>query len=553
MLRRYPVLFLLAAALVLGSLAGARGLGIEDAAIRFENVTASSGLAFVLQQHATPDKHMVETMAGGLAVFDYDGDGRPDIFFTNGAALPSLAKETPADWNRLYHNDGNFHFTDVTEKAGVKGIGYTTGAAAADYDNDGHEDLFVAGVQRNQLLHNRGDGTFEDVTAASGIKNYTWSVAGGWVDFDNDGWLDLLVVNYVDWTPQTNKYCGDRARGLRVYCHPKHYAGLANALYRNRHDGTFEDVSVASGIGSQIGKGMSVAFADYDADGFSDIFVTNDAVPDFLFHNKGNGTFEEIGLLEGVALPANGRPVSSMGTDFRDVDNDGWPDIIVTALSGETFPLFKNDAGKFFHDATYPSGLGGASVRMAGWGAALADLDNDGFKDLVTANSHANDRIEEFEASRYRQANSVFRNQNGHFTDVSAHAGADFQVPRANRGIGVGDFDGDGRLDLVITVLGSGPQLLRNVSDQGHWITLRLVGQKSSRDGILARVRVGSQLDQMTTAVGYASSSNYGVHFGVGAATTIERIEIAWPSGVKQKLENVPADQILTVTEPKDR
>jgi enediyne biosynthesis protein E4 len=543
------LLLIAGAAVVLGAQAPVRDG--SSAPIRFENVTSSSGLTFVLHQHPSPDKHMVETMAGGLAVFDYDGDGRPDIFFTNGAALPALIKQTPDDSNRLYHNDGNFHFTDVTEKAGVQGVGYTTGAAAGDYDNDGHEDLFVAGVQHNQLLRNRGDGTFEDVTARAGIKNYTWSVAAGWFDFDNDGWLDLFIVNYVDWTPQTNQYCGDRARNLRVYCHPKHYRGLANALYRNRHDGTFEDVTDKSGIGGQIGKGMSVAFADYDGDGFADVFVTNDGVPDFLFHNRGNGTFEEVGLLAGVSVPAHGRPVSSMGTDFRDVDNDGWPDIVLTALSGETFPLFRNDGGKFFHDATYASGLGAVTVRMSGWGAALADLDNDGFKDLVTANSHANDRIEEFESSAYRQANGVFRNEGGHFRDVSAQAGTDFTVARPNRGVGVGDFDGDGRLDLVFSVLGEGAQLLKNVSDPGrHWITLRLVGRKSSHDGILARVRIGSQVDQMTTAVGYASSSNYGVHFGVGDETTIPRIEIAWPSGVKQVLENVAADQILTVPEP---
>src|SRR3954470_12398131 len=299
--------------------------------IRFENVKAASNLDFTLQQHATADKHMVETMAGGLAVFDYDGDGRPDIFFTNGAALPSLAKESPSDWNRLFHNEGGFRFKDVTAQAGVQGVGYTTGAAVGDFDNDGRPDLFVAGVQHNQLLRNAGDGTFADVTAASGVKNFTWSVAAGWLDYDNDGWIDLFVVNYVDWTPETNKYCGDRARDLRVYCHPKHYRGLSNALYRNRHDGTFEDVSARSGIGAAIGKGMSVAFADYDGDGFTDIFVTNDALPDFLFHNRKDGTFEEVALLAGVSVPAHGRPVSSMGTDFRDYNNDGWPDIALTA------------------------------------------------------------------------------------------------------------------------------------------------------------------------------------------------------------------------------
>ena len=537
--------------LAVGSLARPARLGGQEPAIRFDNVTPSSGLTFRLDQNPTPDKFMIETMAGGLAVFDYDGDGLPDVFFTNGAALPSLKKASPGQWNRLYRNLGGFKFADVTDRAGMRGEGYSTGAAAADYDNDGHVDLFVAGVKGNHLYRNRGDGTFADVTAAAGIKDFTWSVAAGWFDYDNDGWLDLFVVNYVDWTPDTNKYCGDRARDLRVYCHPKHYQGLANALYRNRHDGTFEDVSIKSGIAGFVGKGMSVAFADYDGDGATDVFVTNDAVPDFLFHNRGNGTFEEVGLLAGVAVPANGRPVSSMGTDFRDFDNDGWPDLVLTALSGETFPLFKNDGGRFFRDVTSASGLGRGSVRMSGWGIAMADLDNDGFKDVVTANSHANDRIEEFESSSYRQTNSIFRNEGGHFTDVSAQAGPDFKVARPNRGVGVGDFDGDGRLDLVFTVLGEGVQLLRNVSDSsGHWITLRLVGQKSSRDGILARVRIGSQVDQMTTAVGYASSSNYGVHFGVGAAKTIEQIEIRWPSGVRQVLDNVPADQALTVTEP---
>ena len=309
MARRHRTLIwgtLTALAIACSIIPATEGSADEPAAavIRFENVSEKSGLEFVLQQHATPREDMVETMAGGLAVFDYDGDGRPDIFFTNGAALPSLTKQSSSDWNRLYHNDGDFHFSDVTERAGVAGVGYTTGAAVGDYDNDGHADLFVAGVQHNQLLHNTGRGTFEDVTAAAGIKNYTWSVAAGWLDYDNDGRLDLFVVNYVDWTPEGNEYCGDRSRNIRVSCHPKHYRGLANALYRNRGDGTFEDVSEKSGIAAAIGKGMSVAFADYDGDGFTDIFVTNDAVPDFLFHNKGNGTFEEVALLAGVAVPA---------------------------------------------------------------------------------------------------------------------------------------------------------------------------------------------------------------------------------------------------------
>jgi hypothetical protein len=519
--------------------------------IQFENVTDAAGLSFVLDQHPTPDKNMVETMAGGVAVFDYDGDGRPDIFFTNGAPLPSLRKESPKDWNRLFRNLGGLRFADVTDATGVRGMGYATGAAAGDYDNDGRVDLFVAGVQHNQLLRNVG-GRFEDVTDAAGIKNYKWSVAAGWFDYDNDGWLDLFIVNYVDWTPETNKFCGDRAKNLRVYCHPKHYAGLANALYRNRHDGTFEDVTEKSGIGTHVGKGMSVAFADYDGDGFMDVFVTNDAVPDFLFHNRRDGTFEEVGLLAGVSVPASGQPVSSMGTDFRDYDNDGRPDIVLTALTGETFPLYKNERSGLFRDVTYESRLATSTVRMSGWAAILADFDNDGFKDLMTANSHANDRVEAFEATTYRQPNAVFRNEGGRFENVSSRAGPDFSVARAHRGIGVGDFDGDGRLDVVVTVLGDRPQLLHNISGGAHgWLTLRLIGHASNRQGIGTVVRMRSQTDEMTTSAGYASSSDYGVHFGLGTAKTVDRIELSWPSGAKQVLEHVTANQVLTVTEPK--
>ncbi|HEY7285780.1 MAG TPA: CRTAC1 family protein [Vicinamibacterales bacterium] len=519
--------------------------------IQFQNVTDAAGLSFVLDQHPTPDKNMVETMAGGVAVFDYDGDGRPDIFFTNGAPLPSLRKESSKDWNRLFRNLGGLRFVDVTDATGVRGVGYATGAAAGDYDNDGRVDLFVAGVQHNQLLRNVG-GRFEDVTEAAHIKNYKWSVAAGWFDYDNDGWLDLFIVNYVDWTPETNKFCGDRAKNLRVYCHPKHYGGLANALYRNRHDGTFEDVTEKSGIGKHVGKGMSVAFADYDGDGFMDVFVTNDAVPDFLFHNRRNGTFEEVGLLAGVSVPASGQPVSSMGTDFRDYDNDGRPDIVLTALTGETFPLYKNERSGLFRDATYESGLATSTVRMSGWAAILADFDNDGFKDLMTANSHANDRVEAFEATTYRQPNAVFRNLRGRFENVSSRAGPDFSVARAHRGLGVGDFDGDGRLDVVVTVLGDRPQLLHNISGAANgWLTLRLTGHASNRQGIGTVVRLGSQSDEMTTSVGYASSSDYGVHFGLGTAKTVDRIELSWPSGAKQVLEHVTANQVLTVTEPK--
>jgi hypothetical protein len=526
-------------------------IAAEPSPIRFENVVQSSGVAWVLNQFPTGDKQMIETMAGGLAVFDYDGDGLSDIFFTNGAPLPGLTKTGPDSWNRLYRNEGELHFTDATERAGLAGAGYSTGAAAGDFDNDGHVDLFVAGVHGNRLYRNDGQGHFVDVTAASGIKDFTWSVAAGWFDYDNDGWLDLFVVNYVDWAPDRNKYCGDISRNLRVYCHPRHYQGLPNALYRNRHDGTFEDVSARSGIGRAIGKGMSVAFADYDDDGFMDAFVTNDGEPDFLFHNRHDGTFEEVGLLAGVAVPAHGKPVSSMGVDFRDYNNDGRPDLHVTALSGETLPLFRNDSGQMFTDVSYATGLAASAIRWSGWGTALADLDNDGFKDLVTANSHANDRIEQFEAVAYRQPNALFRNVSGRFSDVSDQAGPDFVVARAHRGLAVADLDRDGRLDLVTTVLGERPEILHNVSGgMNAWLALKLVGTSSNRDAIGARVHIGTQWNEVTSSAGYASSSLDGVHFGLGDVRTVDRVEIRWPRGTTQVLTNVAVNRVLTVTEP---
>ena len=517
--------------------------------IRFKDIAKESGIDFVLHNSPTPEKHMIETMAGGVAVFDYDGDGRPDIFFTNGAAIPSLAKTGPQYWNRLYRNEGNLKFRDVTEQAGVAGAGYSMGAAAGDYDNDGHTDLFVAGVNRNILYHNLGNGRFEDVTEKAGIKSGKWAVAAGWVDYDNDGKLDLWIVHYAKWTLSTDRYCGDPGRGIRIYCHPKYYQGLASTLYRNKGDGTFEDVSEKAGIAAFPGRGMSVAFADYDHDGYQDVFVTNDNMPNFLFHNRGNGTFEEMALLAGVALRSDGKPVASMGADFRDYDNDGLPDISFTALAGETFPLFRNAGKGEFADATYASKIGALSLHHSGWGEGLYDFNNDGWKDLFTANSHVNDRVELFEPAVYKEPDTVFVNQGkGVFADVSAEAGLD--AVAAHRGCAFADFDGDGRIDIVVASLEGPTELWHNISPEtNHWITLKLIGTKSNRDGIGAHVRIGNQYNHMTTAVSYASSSDDGVHFGLGQIDKIDRIEIVWPSGKRQVLENVKPDRVLTVRE----
>ena len=408
--------------------------------IRFREVAQQAGLDFVLQNNPTPRKHMIETMAGGLAAFDYNNDGKIDIFFTNGAAIPSLEKDSPKFFNRLYRNDGGMKFTDVTLEAGVAGAGYSMGAAAADYNNDGYTDLFVAGVYRNILYRNLGNGKFEDVTEAAGIKSDKWSVAAGWLDYDNDGWLDLFVVNYAHWTPAFDRYCGDRERNLRVYCHPKYFEGLPNTLYRNRRDGTFEDVSKEAGILEHIGRGMSVAFADYDNDGFTDMLVTNDNLPNFLFRNRRNGTFEEVALEAGVALTNNGAPIASMGADFRDFDNDGLCDINLTALTGETFPLFRNLGKGSFLDATHISQLAQLSAARSGWSNGLFDFNNDGWKDLFTANSDVNDLIDLFQSTHYKQPNSLFANLgDGTFRDVSSDAG--FTLARAHRGSAFADFD----------------------------------------------------------------------------------------------------------------
>jgi hypothetical protein len=519
--------------------------------VGFRNVAAGSGLDFFLENHPTARKHLIETMPGGVAVFDYNGDGLSDIYFTNGAAVPSLVKESPKDWNRLYRNEGGMKFKDVTAETGTAGEGYSIGAAAADYDNDGDIDLFVAGVRRNLLYRNQGNGRFQEVANGSGIGSERWSVGGAWLDYNNDGLVDLFVVNYVEWTPEFDEYCGSRPANVRAYCHPRLFEGSANALYRNRGDGTFEDVSKTTGIAVLVGKGMGAAVADYDLDGFPDIFVTNDKQANFLFHNLGGAKFEEMALIAGGALRESGLPVSGMGADFRDYDNDGRPDFVFTALAGETFPIFQNQGGGDFREASLASRLGPLSRKLSGWSVGLVDFNNDGWKDIFTTNGHVSDVIEFFEASKYKLPNSVFLNQgDGTFQDASAEAGLSRAEPAAHRGGAFADFNNDGRIDVVVTSLGGPAELWENISEaRNSWLDLKLVGTKSNRDGIGARVRIGKQHNEMTSAVGYASSSHGRVHFGTGAAGYVDEVEITWPSGVKQVLRNVQVNRILEVRE----
>jgi enediyne biosynthesis protein E4 len=516
-------------------------------------------IPFVLDSCETPEKHVPETMAGGVGVFDYDNDGNLDIFFTNGADITTLKKTSPKYANRLYHNRGDGTFTDVTERAGLAGTGFDTGVAIADYDNDGYKDIFVSGVHRNTLYHNNGDGTFTDVTEKAGLaqldKQYgpLWSVGAAWVDVNNDGLLDLFVVNYLSWDGAKEPDC--EVNGVRNYCHPKFYPGLPNQLFLNRGDGTFEDVSARAGIRSHIGKGMGVGVADYDLDGLPDIFVANDKSFNLLFHNRGNGRFEEVGFGTGVALPENGNFISGMGVDFGDLNNDGYPDIVVVALENETFPVYKNDGKAGFSEMTTQSGMASLSSSMSGYSPNIADFDNDGWKDVFVSRG---DVAAPALAGRVHveQPNTVFKNLQGrNWTALTAQAGFTAQPPRRHRGSAFGDFNHDGKLDLVVTALGAPAEIWMNDSpDTNHWLELALQGTKSNRDGIGARIRLTAeghdQFNYVTTASGYASSSAGPVHFGLGLAKNVEQIEIRWPSGTLQVLKNVAADQTLQIMEP---
>jgi hypothetical protein len=486
--------------------------------IRFDNTITTSKIAFTLRNSVSAQRYSIETMTGGIAVFDYNNDGLLDIFFTNGAEIPSLEKTNPSYYNRLFRNNGDGTFIDVTKNAGLQGIGYSMGVAAGDYNNDGFVDLYVTGVNRNQLFHNNGDGTFTDVTVKAGVTGVfpslwkPWSVTAGWFDYNNDGLLDLFVVNYLDYDVGTAALCN--MEGTPAYCSPNGFRGTSNMLYRNNGDGTFTDVSAQSHISQYVGKGMGVAFADYDNDGFTDIFVSNDTFQNYLLHNNGDGTFTDMAMETGVAFTGNGKTVAGMGADFRDLDNDGKPDIFHTAMFGDSFSLYRNLGSGQFDDATGKAGLTALTSRFTAWGTGAFDFDNDGRKDLFAATSDILDNADAVVHRPYVLPNLLLRNKgNLIFEDVSAKAGYGFSVPAAHRGSAFGDFNNDGEIDIVVTVLNGPPELLMNrTKGQNHWVILKLIGVKSNRDGLGARVKVttthGDQYNEATTAVGYNSSSD---------------------------------------------
>lgn len=529
---------------------------------KFVDVTAQSGVHFVGQASHTAKKYLIETMGSGVALFDYDNDGRLDIFFANGAPVSDptapgtvLKKPGPKYWDRLYHQLPNGTFEDVTQKAGLEGTGYDMGVAVGDYDNDGYEDLYVTGVGGNHLYHNNGNGTFTDVTKQSGTGGSGWSSSAAWVDLNNDGLLDLVVLRYAKWNFD-DVWCGQHRPGYRSYCLPTVFPKITPIVYINDGNGHFTEESAKIGI-DKPGYGLGIAIADYDRDGHIDIAVANDSMPEFLYHNKGNGTFEEDGLMSGVAVDGDGRAFAGMGIDFQDYNNDGYPDLFITDLANQKYALFKNDGDGTFDYESYVSGVAGITLLHSGWGTKFFDYDNDGLKDLIVAQGHDMDNVQlTYPDLHYKEPLLLLRNMgNGKFVDVSKESGAIFHEAWAGRGLAVGDLNNDGREDLVVTT-NDGPAyvILNETPTKNHWLELYLVGHKSNRDAIGAVIKLttskGSQWWTVSTAGSYLSSSDKRAHFGLGMATEAKTIEIQWPSGIRQVLHNVKADQILRVDEP---
>ena len=527
----------------------------------FVDITAKAGVHFQGRASHTTKKYLPETMGSGVAVLDYDNDGLLDIFFVNGAPLADPTpkgtipqKTGPEYWNRLYHQKKDGTFEDVTEKAGLQGIGYGMGVAAGDYDNDGYEDLYVTAYGGNRLYHNNGNGTFTDVTTQSGTGGSGWSTSAAWVDLDNDGLLDLVVLRYVQWDFE-DIYCGEHQPGHRAYCHPDVFQPISALVYHNDGKGHFTEEAAKIGM-DKPGKGLGIALADFDRDGKIDIVVANDSMLEFLYRNKGNGTFEEVGLNAEVAVDGDGRTYAGMGIDFQDYNNDGLPDLVITDLANQKYALYKNNGDSSFTYDTYMSGIGGMTLLHSGWGIHFLDYDNDGLKDLLITQGHDLDTIQlNFPQLRYKEPMLLARNTGKGFVDVSSKSGAVFQQAWVGRGMAVGDLDNDGRIDAVVTTNDGPAYVLRNETQTAnHWLTLSLVGHRSNRDAIGAEIHLttsaGTQLLTVSTAGSYLSSNDKRAHFGLGKDAVASKIEIHWPSGVVQTLTNVKGDRIMQVDEP---
>ncbi len=525
--------------------------------VTFVDVVPSAGITFKHENAATPEKHLVETMGSGCGWIDYDQNGLLDLYLVNGAETRVYKPKEPLRC-ALYRNNGDGTFTDVTTQAGVGAEGlFGMGMAVGDYDNDGFPDLLVLGYGRCVLYHNNGDGTFTDVTARAGVENKgRWASSGAWFDYDNDGKLDLVIANYVDWTPESDFWCGEHGPGMRAYCHPNNYSGVPPTLYHNNGDGTFTDVSKLSGVGLKPGNGLGVVTFDYDNDGWQDIFIANDAIPNFLFHNNGDGSFTEIGYLAGVAVSMDGQPESGMGTDAADVTGSGRLDLVVGHLENQLARLYQNMGGQVFEDATLRSKIGYTTFHMSEFGVRFMDYDNDGAPDVFFATGHVMDNIHAYNREvYYPEPKMMFRNMgNGTFENVSDKLGPDFVQPRVSRGAAVGDFDNDGDLDILVNHCGGTPQLLRNDGgNANHWLEILLLGTQSNRDGVGARVKVTAGklvvYDQRKGGMSYQSAQDPRLHFGLAQNPNVDAVEILWPSGMVTKLANLKSDQIIAVKE----
>ncbi|MBE7504106.1 MAG: CRTAC1 family protein [Verrucomicrobiales bacterium] len=538
-------------------------LSLEAAApIRFRDASESSGVQFMHTDGSSGRRYIVETVTCGLGLIDYDGDGYLDLLFLNGGPLPGSRPAGRPPTNALYRNNRDGTFTDVTAASGMAIPGYAMGCAVADYDNDGHEDVFITNFGAHRLWRNRGDGTFADVTQQAGLAEASFGAnccgAGcAWLDYDRDGHVDLFVGNYLEFDLVEAEPC--RQANVPVYCSPRTYPKVANRLYRNQGDGTFRDVSGPSGIGRHLGYAMGLVCSDFDGDGWTDVYVGNDVMENFLFRNRQDGTFEEIGLLAGVAVDQYGEPQGTMGANAGDYDGDGRFDLIVTDYQNQVNTLYRNlgstHGALLFEDVTVPTGAGAGSRPLVTWGCGFVDFDNDGVRELFTAAGHLQDTVEQYDgSSTYRQRNLLFRQEKGRFVDITADSGPPLLRAESSRGAVFGDLNNDGRPDVVVLNARSRPTLMINeTATPNHWVILKLVGTRSNRSAVGAVVRVTAggrtSVDEVRAGRSYQSADDLRLHFGLGSHPVIERLEIRWPNGQVEVRTNLAVDRVIQVTE----